>query len=852
MNIELPEFSLVVLVGASGSGKSHFAQRHFLPTEVISSDACRGLVADDEGSLEATGDAFEVLRYIAGKRLSRMRLTVVDATSVRAEDRKRLVELAREHHCLAVAIVLNLPEAVCVERNRQRAERDLGRRVVSRQRAQLRRSLRGLRREGFRYVYELQTAEEVEEVSIERVPLWPNRRHERGPFDIIGDVHGCADELEALLDRLGYRRDGDVCSHPEGRRVVFLGDLVDRGPRILDTCRLVRATVEAGHGLCVPGNHDAKLLRKLRGRKVTVNHGLDRTLAELQAVPEGERADLSRELADFLEGLVSHFVLDDGKLVVAHAGMKEAYQGRASGQVRAFALYGETTGETDEFGLPVRHDWAADYRGDATVVYGHTPVAEAEWLNRTINIDTGCVFGGQLTALRYPELELVAVPAARVYCQPVKPLASAASPETTAQQQFDDLLDMEDVTGKRVVSTGLRANVTIHEDQAAAALEAMSRFTVDPKWLIYLPPTMSPAETSARDDFLEHPDEALDGYRREGVERVVCQEKHMGSRAVVVLCRDAQVASHRFGVTEDGGSPGTCYTRRGRRFFEDASVEAEVLARLGSAVGQAGLWEELRTDWLCLDCELMPWSAKAQELLDTQYAAVGAAAAAAADAAVRALSQAQESGAEVGDLLEQQRQRVGLVEQYRAAYRGYCWDVDGLEGLVLAPFHLLASEGAVHVDRDHVWHMETLSRVCAQDPDLLLATEHRLVDLDDEVSCAEVIAWWEGLTSRGGEGMVVKPLDFVSRKGGKLLQPALKCRGREYLRIIYGPEYTLPENLERLRRRGLARKRSLALREYALGIEGMERFVRREPLRRVHECAFGVLALESDPIDPRL
>ena len=852
MKIEIPEFSLVVLVGASGSGKSHFAQRHFLPTEVISSDACRALVADDEGSLEATGDAFEVLRYIAAKRLARMRLTVIDATSVRVEDRKRLLDLAREHHCLAVAIVLNIPESVCVERNRQRADRDLGRGVISRQRGQLRRSLRGLRREGFRYVFELRTPEDVDAVDIERVPLWPNRRHEHGPFDIVGDVHGCADELEVLLDRLGYQRDGDAFAHPEGRRLVFLGDIVDRGPRILDACRIVRATVEAGHGLCVPGNHDVKLVRKLRGRNVTVSHGLERTLAEIEALPEDERAAPSRELVDFLDGLVSHFVLDDGKLVVSHAGVKQDYQGRASGRVREFALYGETTGETDEFGLPVRHDWAADYRGGATVVYGHTPVTEAEWLNRTINIDTGCVFGGKLTALRYPELELVAVPAARTYCQPVKPLTAPATREVTAQQQFDDLLDMEDVTGKRIVSTRLRANVTIHEDHATAALEAMSRFAVDPKWLIYLPPTMSPAKTSARDDCLEHPDEALDDFRQQGVARVISQEKHMGSRAVVVLCRDPDVARQRFGVLGHGESSGICYTRSGRRFFDDVSVEVQLLGRLGNAVSRAGLWEELDTDWLCLDCELMPWSAKAQELLDTQYAAVGAAAAAATDAALEVLSQARDRGADVDDLLAHQHRRRDLVERYRAAYRHYCWPVDGIEGLKLAPFHLLASEGAVHVDRDHTWHMETISRICAEDRDLLLATEHRQVDFNDDASCAAVVEWWEELTSRGGEGIVIKPIDFVSRNGRKLVQPALKCRGREYLRIIYGPEYTLPDNLERLRRRGLGRKRSLALREFALGIEGLERFVRREPLRRVHECVFGVLALESEPIDPRL
>ena len=237
---------------------------------------------------------------------------------------------------------------------------------------------------------------------------------------------------------------------------------MDRGPRILDTVRLVRNMVAGGSALCVPGNHDMKLMRKLRGKDVQITHGLAERLAEIDALPDEVREPFCKELAEFLDGLVSHYVLDDGKLVVAHAGMKEEMQGRGSGKVRDFALYGETTGETDEFGLPVRYNWAAEYRGSAMVVYGHTPVPEPEWLNRTVNIDTGCVFGGKLTALRYPEKEFVSVPAARTYCEPARPFlpAEQQAPTLTAQQAHDEVLDAEDVLGKRIVSTRLRGNVT--------------------------------------------------------------------------------------------------------------------------------------------------------------------------------------------------------------------------------------------------------------------------------------------------------------------------------------------------------------------------------------------------------
>jgi polynucleotide kinase-phosphatase len=416
--LAVPALSLVALVGASGCGKSTFARKHFLPTEVLSSDAFRALVSDDETDQSATTDAFDALYFVARKRLARGRLTVVDATSVQPAARKNLVELAREYHVQPVAIVLNVPERVCHERNLARTDRQVPPHVIPQQVAQLRRSLRGLEREGFGRVFILNSVEEVEAARVVREPLWTDRRGDAGPFDVIGDVHGCGDELDALLDRLGYvvGEDG-VRRHPEGRKAVFLGDLVDRGPRVVDVLRTAMAMVEAGSALAVPGNHDVKLVKALRGRNVQVKHGLAQSLAQL----EGETPEFRARVADFLDGLVSHYVLDGGRLVVAHAGMKEEMQGRASGRVREFALYGETTGETDEFGLPVRYNWAAEYRGRAAVVYGHTPVPEPEWLNGTINIDTGCVFGGRLTALRWPERELVSVPARETYAGSVRP-----------------------------------------------------------------------------------------------------------------------------------------------------------------------------------------------------------------------------------------------------------------------------------------------------------------------------------------------------------------------------------------------------------------------------------------------
>ena len=542
---------------------------------------------------------------------------------------------------------------------------------------------------------------------------------------------------------------------------------------------------------------------------------------------------------------------DDANLVVAHAGMKAEMQGRGSGKVRDFALYGETTGETDEFGLPVRWNWAAEYRGRAIVVYGHTPVPEAEWLNRTINIDTGCVFGGRLTALRYPENELVSVPAAATYAEPAKPFLpeSEAAPILTTQQREDELLDIDDVLGKRIISTRLARNVTVREENAIAALEVMGRFAINPRWLVYLPPAVSPSATSQDPAFLEHPAEAFAYYRQEGVPAVVCEEKHMGSRAVVVVCRDDGAARRAFGVVDEGF--GACFTRTGRRFFDDGELERALLTRTRDAADEVGLFDRLSTDWLLLDCELMPWSVKAQELLREQYAAVGTAAKAGLGETMSALQDAAGSGIDVASLLDRFGRRADDAGRFVEAYRRYCWPAPTIDDIRLAPFHLLASDGAVHVDKSHLWHMQTLDELCQADP-LLHPTAHTVVDTTDPVSEQAGSDWWIEMTERGGEGIVVKPLDFVVPGRRGLTQPALKTRGREYLRIIYGGEYTEPDNLSRLRERSLGRKRSLAAREFALGIEALERFARGEPLRRVHECVFGVLALESEPVDPRL
>ncbi len=846
--IEIPEFCLVALVGATSSGKTSFAKKYFKSTEILSSDFFRGMVCDEESSQNASGDAFDVLYYIAQKRLKNGKLTVVDATNIQQSSRKQIIDLAKEQDVHTAAIVLNLPEDIIQERNKARPERNFPERVIRQHCRDVRRSIRNLKREGFRFVYVIHSLEQLENTEIIRTKLWNDKKSEHGPFDIIGDIHGCCEELELLLTKLGYQKENQVYTHPEGRKAAFLGDFCDRGNRNADVLRIVMDMVKSGNALAVPGNHDAKLLKYLKGKSVAMTHGIDKTIAELEEQGEAFKS----ETASFLDSLISHYVLDDGKLVIAHAGLKQEYIGRGSARVREFCLYGEVTGEFDSYGLPVRLDWAADYRGRATVVYGHIAGTEVKSLNGTHCIDTGCVFGGKLTAYRWPEKEIVSVDALQEYYTPVKPL------DTQKNQNLGDLLTVGDFNKKMHLTTELFPAVNIHENNAAAALEIMSRFAADPHWLIYLPPTMSPCETSSLDNYLEHPLQAFEYYKTRRIKNIICEKKHMGSRAVLILCRNPETARKRFGITDN--TRGIIYTRTGRRFFDKLEPETELLNRLDAVLLKSGFWEDFQTDWVCLDTELMPWSEKAQALIRSQYAPTGKAGEMSLSSAVQALTQLcqehsisdTESEIRPEDLLARYQARQQDMQHYRKAYREYCWTVHSTDDFRIAPFHILACEGRAFSQETHLWHMEMIKKYITGTDPVFMETPYICIDTSDEASIRKGVDWWLSLTAAGGEGMVVKPEFYIAKQNGTLLQPAVKCRGAEYLRIIYGAEYLEPEHLKRLKKRSLSRKRALALKEFALGMESLSRFVKNEPLYKIHECTFGVLALESEPVDPRL
>ncbi len=843
--ISLAVPGLVLLVGPTGAGKSTFAAKWFASDEVVSLDACRILVSGDVNDQSSTRDAVAVASAIVEARLSRRLLTVVDATNVRNEDRRRWIDLAERTHTMVTAIVLDPGMSFCHDHARRRDAR-YSPKAVENHHVLLRRDSRKLTKAfGIRQAYTLDSPEAIETAFVTRRPTYNDLRHVELPLDIVGDVHGMTDELEALLSRLGWTvswsGDGEAraatLSHPDDRRLVFVGDMVDRGPRSLDALRIMRSAVMSGVGYAVASNHDARLSRWLRGKSVSEGGGLETTIAEFEGLSEAFRTDMGA----FLDGLPSHYVFDGGNLAVAHAGLSEEMVLGASKETREFAVYGPKTPKDAE-GRSTRIDWAQYYRGRAAVVYGHIATDEAVWFNNTICLDTACVFGGSLTALRWPEKELVSVPASKAYAEHDGPLFSRRDKRGFLE------LSHEDISGKKHIETSLVRRVTVEADQMAGAMENLSRFTVDPRHLIYLPPTMSPVESSSLPGYLEHPDQAFAYYRSQGVDKVVVETKHMGSRAHILVCRDEEACRRRF-HTEDGHR-GHVWTRHGRAFFDDGD-RSEVLRRLSTAASP--LFDLLETDWLLLDAEIMPWNRKASTLILDQYAPTGKAAALGSELVLDALTRFRSRGVcDVESEIERVRTRHSNAVAFDTVWRGYSWETPRLDDIKIAPFHVLASDGAVHAYKPHTTHMEWIEHMLGSGDGLIAPTDWQVVDVNDAEAVEAVTRRWIAATSEGAEGIVVKPLDFTVVRGREIVQPALKVRGKDYLRIIYSVDYDVPENLERLRERAIRSKRSRAVREYALGIEALERLVRREPLRRVHECVAAILGMEVDPSDPRL
>lgn len=859
LNIEIPQNSCVMTIGVSGSGKSQFCKTMFKPGDILESDHFRDIVAGDYTSQEYNNECFKKLYDVLEFRMSKGIFTVVDATNLKNDYRKTIFDIALKNHMNIYGLIFDVDKDTLMERRKDWVPSY----VIERQLKDFEATKKFISKDFKNYtilknpVYDSETNSYPDITVTMKVPSSMRHINEFGDkevhYDIIGDVHGCIEELcEALrqLNYITYYNISDITVYDDidECKVIFVGDLVDRGPSSIAVIELVMRLVEAGTAHCVLGNHDDKFLRAINRNKVQISDILQATLDEYNQLPKERQI----KIKEFLESLPYYLVLDEGKLVVSHAGIKEEYIGKESKRIKDFCLYGDVDDTKTEDGYPIRKNWARDYRGDALIVYGHTPNNNIVIENNTINIDTGCSFGGKLTALQYPELTTYSFKAYNTYY-------IGRKLEDVEDDTLNYIPDIKDYAKDQMVTMFDGTKILLKENDMRAAIQESSHYTVDPRWLVYVPPTMSPCETSTLDDYLEYPTEAFEYYKSNNVyNKVICERKHMGSRAVVIVCKDNSVAKKRFHITNDKEF-GVIYTRKGKRFFNGDKAEWEtiLLERLRDQLNKTNFFKDFDTDYVILDCELMPWSDKARGLISRHYAPVGRVGKDnlhLSTFALKTYAEAHEDNEAVKGLVEKFSHREDNLDKYIESYRNYCWPVNSVDDIKIAPFHVLAYNNTVNMmdnSLHRVDHIKVIDDYIVNDANFI-STPNIIVDLEDEESVQEGVNWWLEATKNGYEGMVVKPLQYfaVNRKTNKLIQPAIKCRGREYLRIIYGPEYT--DNIQRLKKRSLSSKRNLALMEFQLGIESLHQFVSNGPFHKQYRAALGVLSLEYTPVDPRL
>ncbi|PJN91115.1 polynucleotide kinase-phosphatase [Bacillus sp. mrc49] len=863
MPIVLPYAGIVLLVGPSNSGKttllkSMIEKEEIVPSEVISSDDFRIMVSDiefidwrDRAKDEAdslmdeyqmiSAEAFFMMDAVIESRCRLNKLTMLDATNLHPDDRKRYIAIAQKHHVPVQAIVLDTPEEILLARDEGR-EHPRGKRRIKQQCQTFKREKRNLKKEDFSSIYTIKEAENIE-VSRNTNPLEKDIGH---GIDIIGDIHGCHEELILLLDKLGYQKNQEgLYLHPDGRKFVSVGDVMSRGPESLRTMLFFHEHVQKGVAYMIDSNHGWKIARWLDGRNVTLHHGDEKVAEDFKRYEEEhgseKTAETKQALKKFLLQAPSHYVFTKNgvqTVICVHAGIKDAFIGKQSEAISDFCRYGDTDG-FDERGKPVRKDWYISHKKSTLIVWGHDPKPQPLLINNTINIDQGAVFGGALTAFRYPEGEVISVQASQNH---------SGDDENPLKEWERNRLNPPNI-GRFIngysVLTEKMGEIKVQQDIVKSAIDKLSHHTIPIEQLIYIPPTMSPTPSpSSAAHYLEHPREAIDYYRSNGIQTMIAEKKHMGSRAILFLFRDKEASKTYTGFE----SLGVIHTRTGRRFF-DVQTEEQLLFKINQDLHESGYFETYDTDYLLLDAEIMPWNLKAKELISRQYAHVSENAILDRTMLKGKLEAASLENADIQGWLEEYELKLENAHTFKEVFQKYCWDIEDMDSIQIAPFHVLAHSDQAFFDKPHTWHMER-NREFAKCSSLFVETEYKLIT--DEASEEEVIKWWEDITSEGHEGIVIKPEFFMARNKGKLLQPAIKVRGRKYLNIIYGMDYLLPANLERLKNRNTGKKQKLALREFSLGIEGIQRYVKGESIERVHECVLGTLAMESDPVDPRL
>jgi polynucleotide kinase-phosphatase len=863
--IHLPHAGIVLLIGPSNTGKTTLLnqliqEEQILGSEVVSSDQFRVLVSDiefiswngrpkDESDAlfneyqQISGAAFDAMDYIISKRCQLNKITFIDATHLREEEHDKYLQMGKKYHVPVIAMVLNISETELLRRDSERAF-PRGRNRIKQQYQHFKNVLRFIKKKPYRRVYML-GEDELQILNITRLenPLYIDVGN---GIDFIGDIHGCFDEFIEMLTQLGYQENEEgYYIHPEGRKILSLGDVLSRGPKSIETLQFFHKHVSEGHAYMIDSNHGWKIARWLDDKNVKMAHGDENVAAEFEEYERKNGSDAAVELKGQIKELLleakSHYIVRKNgvnAVVAVHAGIKDHYIGKQSARISDFCRYGDSEG-LDENGKPIRKDWSISHKSSELILWGHDPKPQPLLVNNTLNIDQGVVFGGSLTAYRYPERQFVSVKAKQDYANvPDNPL------KEWELKRLAPPNIMKFLEGYSVL-TEHYGEIMIYDDGVKPALDDVSHYTLPLEDIVYLPPTMSPTPKPSRlEGYLEHPIEAFEYYQANGVETMVVEKKHMGSRGILFLFKNKEIAKEYIGRE----TLGTIYSRTGRAFFQK-ELQERVVSTLNEALVKSGYFERYNTDFVLLDAEILPWNLKAKDLVLNQYAHVGEMALLDRTKLKDSLQQAIDSGKDVLNWVQEVDVGIENAKVFNEVYQKYCWETDGLEGIQIAPFHTLAHSTETFFDKPHTWHMEK-NKEFSGISGLFLETEYRVVN--DEATMKKAIEWWEEMTEDGHEGFVVKPQSYITRHKGKLVQPAIKVRGRKYLHIIYGIDYLLPENLARLKKRNAGKKQRNALKEFSLGVEGVNRFVKRESLERVHECVLGILALEAEPIDPRL
>lgn len=771
--IFIPRSALVLMVGGTGSGKTHFAQHHFPKGSVLSSDDFRFLVSGHEAA-DATEDAFDVMSVAIRSRLLRRLLTVVDATNLRQSAREALYQLARECYAPVVAITMMTPLNKCKRYNAIRHNPRPERVVVQHYHlAQDARKL--LLKEGvpFHPIYPKDSVRLVVTYNVE------DRRDDIGPFDIIGDIHGCFAELMLLVETLGYHveerlrggRPSYFITHPNGRKLVFVGDIVDRGPENVRSMIFVMDAVSQGH-YAVRGNHDARLLRWLDNQDDFSNvFGFCVTKEQFECAYREYGARFFGDVARHIRSLPSYLWLDGGRLVVSHAGIQEDMIGGSGDYVDDFCVYGQKTLDDE------RLFWMYDYHGSVYNVYGHFSVKEPHWIQKTLCVDNGCVYGGRLTALQWPSQNIVSQPALETWFE---------SSMIELEPKKDWFLK-EDVS-RFLTHTMLSRDVQVSKDSIQNAYSSMVGAMSFFPWMVCIPPSMGAADSSYQEGYLEHPASAFEMYRKEGVKEASIQAKYMGSRGITVIKRTDEE-----GVFPKG--PGVMLTKSGHPMFSDNQRMDGFIRELRRAVTDAGLWD-IFGDYVVFDGELMPWSEKGQRLIQGSFMASYEAYDALQKAVCKEIDVYRERG--LNAFTSPFAERDSDIDAFGKECRKYIDEDDAY----YVPFMIITSERKAYWDVPHAEQLALLDKMVSP---LIKPVSHRTCVLEDAQSCQEAVLFWESLI-KDGEGVVIKAKTVAETIPLKV-PPMVKIRGPEYLRLVYGPSYQ--NDLNELRKRNIKGRNTL-------------------------------------------